>query len=93
MSCSHLVERHQKIGKTSSQQVFWHRGFSFLRSFLHFFLHFFLDFVFLLHVFLLILHFSSYDSRQADNRDEEHRDFSCLVVAGGDGRVFGGARG
>ena len=43
--------------KPSSQQVFWHSGFFFLRSFSQFFLHFFMVFGFLLHFFFLILHF------------------------------------
>ena len=44
--------------KPSSQQVFWHSGFFFLRSFSQLFLHFFMVFGgFLLHFFFLILHF------------------------------------
>ena len=49
---------HQMTGKPSSQHVFWHSGFFFLRSFSQLFLHFFMVFGgFLLHFFFLILHF------------------------------------
>ena len=54
---SECLQRSVQTGKSSSQQVFWHSDFFFLRSLLHFFPHFLMFFEFFSHFLIVILHF------------------------------------